>query len=249
MIKKKRLIVLKFGTTCVCNVDTLQIREDWMQSVAKDVKELIEAGNRVIIFSSGGLATGKKRGASYIKDEVLLQNKNILGALGLSELLFRWQKNFNTVGLPTATLTIREEDIESTSICNLITKLVDNGITPIINENIPLQTSFNNDELAAMICQRSNASQFILFTDTDGIFTDNPKTNPDAKHLKEININETNIILDDKNSGLGSGGMKSKLKSAIKVKKTGIETIIANGTDIHPIQNLKIIGKFTTLKE
>ncbi|MCG8332441.1 MAG: hypothetical protein MI974_32445 [Chitinophagales bacterium] len=244
----KKRIVLKFGTTSVCNVDTLDIREDWVQSVAYDVKELLDTGAEVIIFSSGGLATGKKRGRPFLKEQQL-QNKNLLGAIGLNELLYKWQKNFDIIGLPTATLAIREEDVSTTSVCTLIAEMTTNGIVPIINENIPLQDDFNNDELAATICQNLNASQFVLFTDTDGIFTDNPKTNPDAKHLKEIDINDVDINLGGETSGLGSGGMKAKLASAIKVKKTGVDTIIANGTDLHPLKNLKMVGKYTLLKE
>jgi len=97
----------------------------------KFAEELIANGNRVIIFSSGGLATGKKRGKNALKDNLLLQNKNLLGALGLSELLFKWQKSFDKVGLPSATLTIREEDIETTPICKLIAEMIENGITQI----------------------------------------------------------------------------------------------------------------------
>lgn len=241
------MIVLKFGTTSVCDIKTLEIREDWIQSVAKDVKELRDAGNQIIIFTSGGLATGKKRIKQYLKEEQILQNKNLLGAIGLSELLFKWQKNFEIIGIQTATLTIREEDIESTQVCRLITAMVENGIVPIINENIPLQMNFNNDELAAKICGKLKASRFVLFTDTDGIFTDNPKTNQNAKHLKTININEINIGLEEEHAELGSGGMKAKLDSAIKVKRKGIETIIANGTTFHPIRNLANEEKHTIL--
>ena len=244
---KKQRIVLKFGTASVCNVDTLEIREDWIQSVAYDVKELLDTGTEVIIFSSGGLATGKKRGHPFLTDQQL-QNKNLLGAIGLTELLYKWQKNFDFTGLPAATLAIREEDVSTTSVCALIVEMVSNGIVPIINENIPLQNDFNNDELAATICQNLNASQFVLFTDTDGIFTDNPKTNPDARHLKTIDINDVNVNLGGETSGLGSGGMKAKLASAIKVKKTGVDTMIANGTDLHPLKNLKIEGKYTLLR-
>lgn len=247
-MNKNELIVLKFGTTSVCNVDTLEIREDWMHSVAIDIRELIAQGNRVVIFSSGGLATGIKRGRRSLQNDLLLENKNLLGALGLSELLHTWQKCFDKINLPTTTLTVREEDIETTPVCDLISDMTMHGIVPIINENIPLQTSFNNDELAAKICSRLHASKFVLFTDTDGIFTDNPKTNPNARHLKEININALSISVAEEESSLGSGGMKAKLKSAAKVKRQGIETIIANGVDLHPLRNLEIAEKHTILK-
>lgn len=246
---KDNIMVLKFGTTSVCDIKTLQIREDWIQTVAKDVKLLIEKGTKVVVFTSGGLATGLKRGNILLNNKKLLKNKNIIGAIGLSELLFKWQKNFEKIGIQAATLTIREEDIESTSICELIQKMIENEIVPIINENIPLQENFNNDELAAKICKKIKATKFVLFTDTDGIFTDNPKTNPNAKHLNEININSVNINLGNNNSNLGTGGMEAKLESAIQVKKQGIDTIIANGLNLHPISNLENQQKHTVLKD
>ena len=103
---ENELIVLKFGTSSVCDSETLAIREDWIQTVAKDVKQLIEQGNQVVIFTSGGLATGKKNSQNHANKKTLLQNKPLLGALGLSELLFKWQQNFAVVGLPAACLTI-----------------------------------------------------------------------------------------------------------------------------------------------
>lgn len=242
------MIVLKFGTTSVCDVDTLEVREDWIQSVAKEVKSLLEAGEQTVIFSSGGLATGRKRLQEQLPVEQLFKNKNLLGAVGLSELLFKWQKNFELVGVPTATLVIREEDLALTEVCELIKMMAGNGIIPIINENIPLQSHFNNDELAAKICRLLNADQFVLFTDTDGVFTDNPKTNPQAKHLQEINIYDVNIGLEQQQAGLGSGGMKAKLASAIKVRQEGIATIITNGTDFYPIRNLQNEAKCTGLE-
>ncbi len=245
---KNELIILKFGTTSVCNTETLAIREDWIQTVAEDVKQLIEEGNQVVIFTSGGLATGRKNFKRHDNKSSLLQNKNLLGALGLSELLFKWQQNFELVGLQAAGLTIREEDVATTAIIDLIQEMLVHGIIPVINENIPLQTGFNNDELAATVCKAIKATKFILFTDTDGVFTDNPKTNPNAEHLDLLNINELNIKFNKNSLCLGTGGMEAKLIAASKIKKIGIDTIITNGVDLHPILNLNHQQKYTLLE-
>lgn len=244
---ENELIVLKFGTSSVCNTETLAIRGDWIQTVAEDVKRLIEQGNQVVIFTSGGLATGKKRIGRQDNKEVIFQNKNLLAALGLSELLFKWQQNFELVGLPAACLTIREEDVATTAVIELIQEMLAQGIIPVINENIPLQTAFNNDELAATVCRQLKATKFILFTDTNGVFTDNPKTNPTAKHFKTLNINELNIDFNEILLTLGNGGMEAKLVAASKIKRLGIDTVITNGIDLHPISNLKNPQKYTLL--
>nr|WP_299073628.1 hypothetical protein [uncultured Allomuricauda sp.] len=247
---KNELIVLKFGTTSVCDKNTMKIKEKWIKSVGEEVKKLKEKGNKVIIFTSGGLATGRRETIEIQPDNhEIYQNKRALGAIGLSKLLYKWQENFSRIGLLTATLTIREEDIDTTAICDLIMELAENEVVPIINENIPLQKDFNNDELASKICKKIGASKFILFTDTDGIFTDNPKTNPQAGQLETINIDDIDINLTENKSGLGSGGMREKLNSAIKVKTDGIDTIIANGVNLFPISNLGIRGKHTVLEK
>lgn len=248
ILLKNELIVLKFGTTSVCDQETLAIREDWIQTVAKDVRQLVNQGNQIVIFTSGGLATGRKRIQRQSITQEVLADKNILGALGLSELLFKWEQNFTKIGLSAAGLVIRKEDVSGTSIIKVIRNMLDHGIIPIINENIPLQTNFNNDELAATVCQALEATKFILFTDTDGVYSDNPKTNPNAKRLNTLNINELNIKFNKNSLPLGSGGMEAKIIAASKIKRLGIATIITNGVDFHPISNLNKQQKYTLLE-
>lgn len=249
MALENELIVLKFGTTSVCDSDTLEIREDWIKTVAQDIKELQAQGNKVIVFSSGGLATGKKNLSKKGTDSTLMESKKILGVLGLSELLFKWQKNFEAEGMLAGTIAMRSQDIESTKVCELIQTLIGHGIVPIINENIGLQEKYDNDGLASQICTKVGATLFVLFTDTDGVYTDNPKSNPDAKPIKQLKIDMKGIIVDENENDLGSGGMKAKLQSAIQVKRGGIRTIIANGTSFHPLNNLKNSGRYTELIE
>ena len=242
-----QLLVVKFGTTSVCEPESLKIREDWIQSVASDIKLRLLEGTKVVIFTSGGLATGRRRLAKFDPGLPLPDHPKLLGAIGLNELLYTWQKNFDRVGLSTAPLSIREEDLDSTDICDLIKEMTTRNIIPIINENIPLQNHFNNDSLAAMICKKIGATRFILFTDTDGVYTDNPKTNPKAVQLEELSIEKLDIGLEDTADSLGSDGMRAKLSSAIKVKEQGIDTLIANGTALYPISRLTSRKGFTRL--
>lgn len=242
-----QLLVVKFGTTSVCESESLKIKEDWIQSVAMDIKSLLAKSTKVVVFTSGGLATGRRRIAQFEHSSLPSNNPRLLGAIGLTELLYTWQKNFDLVGLSTAPLSIREEDLDNTEICSLIQEMTALNIIPIINENIPLQSHFNNDSLAANICKKVGATRFILFTDTDGVFTDNPKTNPKAIQLEELSIKKLDIGLEDTADSLGSGGMRAKLSSAIKVKAQGIDTLIANGTVLHPISRLTSRKGFTSL--
>ncbi len=86
-----------------------------------------------------------------------------------------------------------------------------------------------------------------MFTDTNGVFSDNPKTNPTAKHLKTLNINELNIDFNEILLTLGNGDMEAKLVVASKIKRIGVDTIITNGVDLYPISNLKNAQKYTLL--
>lgn len=249
MKEDTELLIVKFGTTSVCDLPSLDIKEDWIQSVGEDIKVLLAKGIKVVVFTSGGLATGRKRLKKFDQPSSLFENPNLLGAIGLTALLHAWQKNFDLVGLPNATLSIREEDLETTDICSLIQEMTRHNIVPIINENIPLQHHFNNDALAANFCKKVGATRFILFTDTDGVFSDNPKTNSTAIQLPELSIAQFDIGLQDTTDSPGSGGMRAKLSAAIKVKEQGIETLIANGTILHPISGLDDRKRYTRLVE
>lgn len=242
-----KISVLKFGTTSVCDTATMAIRHAWMQTVAHDIRTLLAQGQQIIVFSSGGLATGRlltKHAQASSKD---VFSKQLLGAVGLSELLYHWQQCLAQEQVVAAPMLIRRDDLENTEVIRVIKDLLDKGIVPVINENIPLQTTFDNDSLAAAVCQAVAADQFILFTDTNGVYSDNPKHNANAHHLSELNINTLSITTKSSDAGLGSGGMQAKLAAAIRIKRLGVYTIIANGQDKHPLSNVQIPGKHTVL--
>ena len=153
--------------------------------------------------------------------------------------MHQWRKAFQAQDLHIGQLLLTKDDFEnehrSLNIRNTLFTLVDEGVIPIINENDSV--SFDeikigdNDNLSALTAILWSADMLILFSDIDGVFSDNPKTNPDAKLIetvqsipelrKSITIGETNAF--------GTGGMETKIQAAEKVTEYGINMLLANG--------------------
>ena len=153
--------------------------------------------------------------------------------------MHQWRKAFQKQDLHIGQLLLTKDDFKnehrSLNIRNTLFTLVDEGVVPIINENDSV--SFDeikigdNDNLSALTAILWSADLLILFSDIDGVYSDNPKTNPDAKLIetvesipelrKSIKIGETNAF--------GTGGMETKIQAAEKVTEYGIEMLLANG--------------------
>jgi len=166
--------------------------------------------------------------------------RQALCSIGQVELMHQWRKAFQKQGLHIGQLLLTKDDFKnehrSLNIRNTLFTLVDEGVVPIINENDSV--SFDeikigdNDNLSALTAILWSADLLILFSDIDGVYSDNPKTNPDAKLVdevtsipelrKEIKIGDTNAF--------GTGGMETKLQAAEKVTAYGIHMLLANGS-------------------
>ena len=127
---------------------------------------------------------------------------------------------------------------------NTLFTLVDEGVIPIINENDSVTFDEirigDNDNLSALTAVLWNADLLVLFSDIDGVFTDNPKKNPDAQLIEQVtNISElrTQIIIGETNS-FGSGGMETKLEAAERTTSYGIPMILANGGKPQALEQL-----------
>ena len=127
---------------------------------------------------------------------------------------------------------------------NTLFTLVDEGVIPIINENDSVTfdeiSIGDNDNLSALTAILWSADLLILFSDIDGVYTDNPKSNPDAKLVELVDDVETlkkNIVIGETNS-FGTGGIATKLEAAVRATEYGIPMILANGSHHNVLQNL-----------
>lgn len=245
-IKNSRKIVIKIGSNTLAKEDGTQNTE-FMAGFAKQCKNLIDSGKQIVLVSSGAQVAGIStvNGWARKKD---VHYKQALCSIGQVELMHQWRKAFQQQNLHIGQLLLTKDDFEndhrSLNIRNTLFTLVDEGIVPIINENDSV--SFDeikigdNDNLSALTAILWSADTLILFSDIDGIYTDNPKTNPQAQLIdtvtsipdlrKSIKIGETNSF--------GTGGIETKIQAAEKVTEYGIEMILANGGKTDALVNL-----------
>lgn len=238
VIKGSRKIVIKIGSNTLALPDGTQNTE-FMASFAAQCAELIKQGKQIILVSSGAQVAGVSTTKEWARKKDV-HYRQALCSIGQVELMHQWRKAFQKEGLHIGQLLLTKDDFKnehrSLNIRNTLFTLVDEGVVPIINENDSV--SFDeikigdNDNLSALTAILWSADLLILFSDIDGVYSDNPKTNSDAKLIeevtsvpelrKEIKIGDTNAF--------GTGGMETKLQAAEKVTAYGIHMLLANGS-------------------
>lgn len=238
VIKGSRKIVIKIGSNTLALPDGTQNTE-FMASFAQQCAELIKQGKQIILVSSGAQVAGVSTTKEWARKKDV-HYRQALCSIGQVELMHQWRKAFQKQGLHIGQLLLTKDDFKnehrSLNIRNTLFTLVDEGVVPIINENDSV--SFDeikigdNDNLSALTAILWSADLLILFSDIDGVYSDNPKTNPDAKLIEEVNsVPELRkeIKIGDTNA-FGTGGMETKLQAAEKVTAYGIHMLLANGS-------------------
>ena len=236
-IKSSRKIVIKIGSNTLALPDGTQ-NTQFMASFAKQRKNLIDQGKQLVIVSSGAQVSGVSTLKEWARKKDL-HFRQALCAIGQVELMAQWRKAFNEQGLHIGQILLTKEDFEdnnrSLNIRNTLFTLADEGVVPIINENDSVSTlEFSigdHDNLAALTSILWSADLLILFSDIDGIFTDNPKVNKNAKLVevvKSIPELRKTIHIGDANS-FGTGGIETKIQAAEKTTVYGIPMLLANG--------------------
>lgn len=236
-VKNARKIVIKIGSNTLAKADGTQNTE-FMSSFAAQCAELIKMGKQIVVVSSGAQVAGVSTTKEWARKKDV-HYRQALCSIGQVELMHQWRKAFGAQNIHIGQLLLTKDDFEnehrSLNIRNTLFTLVDEGVVPIINENDSV--SFDeikigdNDNLSALTAILWSADLLILFSDVDGIYTDNPKTNKDAKWVesvesipelrKQIKIGGTN--------NFGTGGMETKIQAAEKVTEYGIQMLLANG--------------------
>ena len=231
--------VIKAGSSLVSgNHEGVNI--DFISKLASQIDSLRKNKQEVIIISSGAVAKGMNDlGLEKRPDQLaMLQACAAVGQRGISEI---YQKTFEKLGYTTGQVLITHDDIANRTrylnAKNTIEKLLELGIIPIVNENDCVATeeiSFgDNDRLGAALAGLIRADRFVMLTDQDGIFTDDPSKNKKAKLLGLINLDDENIDLSQQlnsTSGLlGRGGMKTKIEAARISLNSGAATWVVSG--------------------
>ena len=236
-LKDARKIVIKIGSNTLAKEDgTINI--EFMLDFAAQCASLIKQGKQIILVSSGAQVAGVSTTKEWARKKDV-HYRQALCAIGQVELMHQWRKAFQKQELHIGQLLLTKDDFEnehrSLNIRNTLFTLVDEGVVPIINENDSVSYDEikigDNDNLSALTAILWSADMLVLFSDVDGIYSDNPKTNQNAKLIETVDsIPELrkSIIIGETNA-FGTGGMETKIQAAEKVTEYGIQMLLANG--------------------
>ncbi len=250
-------IVIKIGTSTLAYASGhLHIRR--VEELCRVISDIKNAGNEIILVSSGaiGMGVGKLGLPCRPKD---IPTKQAAAAVGQCELMYTYDKLFGEYNHTVAQLLITGADIENEArhrnFSNTITRLLELGVLPIINENDTLATEEivigDNDTLAAIVAKSVNAQLLVLLSDIDGLYTADPHKDPAAELIPLVTRLDEHILslAGGNGSDLGTGGMVTKLNAAKICLACGCDMVIANGADplhLYDITDGKPVGtKFT----
>jgi glutamate 5-kinase len=236
---KKHVIVIKFGTS-VLTAGEQSLNKPRMVELVRQCSELIKQGHQLVLVSSGAVAAGRTELKQQCGNS--LGEKQMLAAIGQSQLMNLWQSLFQIYDISVAQMLLTRADIEHRerylTARDTLTELIKHSIVPIINENDAVATTEikvgDNDNLSAMVSILANANKLILLTDQAGLFTADPRSNPDAILINEVLKVDSKLmsLAGDTGTSLGTGGMATKLQAADIAQRAGIETTIARGSDV-----------------
>lgn len=230
-------IAVKVGTSTLAHsTGHLNIRH--VEDLCKVLSDLKNAGNEVILISSGAIGMGMGK-LSLSKRPDDMPTKQAAAAVGQCELMYTYDKLFSEYNHTVAQLLITSPDIldneRGKNFKNTMLRLLELGALPIINENDTVATEEisvgDNDTLSALVAKSCEAELLVLLSDIDGLYTADPHKDKDAKLIEVVNEITPEIIAmaGGKGSSLGTGGMATKLKAAQICTESGIDMIIANG--------------------
>ncbi|GGI83123.1 glutamate 5-kinase [Shewanella hanedai] len=240
-----RRVVVKLGTS-VLTSGSKKLDKAHMVELARQMSVLMQAGVEVVLCTSGAIAAGREHlGYPELPDTVA--NKQLLAAVGQSQLILAWSQLFSIYGLHVGQLLLTKADLHDRerylNARDSLNALLKNGIVPIINENDAVATNEikvgDNDNLSARAALLCHADLLILLTDQLGLFDSDPRSNPEAKLIKQVvNIDDSlRQLAGGAVSGLGTGGMATKLEAADIARRAGIEVVIASGQRTQVILN------------
>src|SRR5438874_3002980 len=242
-IRDARRIVVKLGSNLFFN-DAGVIALGRIFSFIEDIAAARLAGRQIIVVSSGAVALGAD--ALKMKPATAsLAQKQALAAVGQSRLMNLYEQGFAKYGLTAAQVLLTEEDFSSRkrylNLRHTLATLLDMGVITVINENDTVSTteleiserspSFgDNDKLSALVMSKLEAAVLVLLSDVDGLFTDNPRENPKAEFIPEVQEITAEIeAVAGRKSARGRGGMATKLQAARIAMNSGGIAIVANG--------------------
>ncbi|KAJ3753184.1 glutamate 5-kinase [Lentinula raphanica] len=231
-------IVIKLGTSSIVHEETHQPLLSTLSSVVETVVHLRKHGHKVVLVSSGAIGVGLKR-MNVARKPKSLAGKQALAAIGQGRLIALYDELFGHLEQPIAQVLLTRGDISDRTrylnAVNTLNELLSMGVVPIVNENDTISVSEikfgDNDTLSAITSSMIHADYLFLLTDVDGLYTANPRKDPNAKQIEvvtSISAIRTQVSTTTLGSSLGTGGMETKIIAAEIATGAGVTTVITS---------------------
>ena len=249
-LKDKKRIVVKIGSSSLQHPQTGELDYIKLEILVRELCNLKNQGKDVVLVTSGAIAQGRR--AMHLSDEDFSQNriamKQACAAIGQARLMMTYERIFAEYNQVTAQILLTKntvvDNLNRYNAHNTFTQLLKMGVIPVVNENDTVATyelELDNDTLSAIVAALIGADLLILLSDIDGLYTDDPRKNPDAKFVdlvEELNDSHRNMAKNSTGSSVGTGGMNTKLTAARIATRAGADMLIANSRDVRIIHRL-----------
>lgn len=258
LLKDKKRIVIKIGSSSLMHENTEKLNLMKIEKLVRILVDIKNSGKEVILVSSGAIAVGKSTIGLHNRPDGL-PVKQACAAIGQAKLMMVYQKIFAEYSTIAAQVLLTKNtvlnDVSRKNVENTFNELLQLGAVPIVNENDSVstyeieqvQTFGDNDRLSAIVASILEADLLILLSDIDGMYTDDPNKNPEARFISQVdNIDDKleNMGKASSGSGVGTGGMAAKIAAAKIATASGADMVITNGNNVENIVSV-ISGKDT----
>ncbi len=244
-LTQAKRIVVKIGSSLL--VEDGDLRVHWLHMLAQDIYALGEEGPQIIVVSSGAIALGAAKLGLPQGGRANLADAQAAAAVGQIELGRSWSQALSQFGLTAAQLLVSLGDLEDRrrylNASATLERLLEAGAVPVVNENDSVATEEirfgDNDRLAARVAQAADADAILLLSDVDGLYDRDPNE-PGAQLIDRVEGITPDVLAmasTASSSGMGSGGMASKLQAAQIAERGGIMLAIINGKPLSPLAN------------
>ncbi len=247
--KNKQRIVVKIGSSSLQHEETGDLDYIKLEVLVRELCDLRNQGKDVILVTSGAIAVGRKA-VGIPKNEKSISVKQACAAIGQAQLMMIYQKLFSEYNQVTAQVLMTKNtivnDLSRFNAHNTFSELLRLGVIPIVNENdtvatYEIESIGDNDTLSAIVASLVDADLLILLSDIDGLYTDDPNQNEQAEFIEFVDELNEDLLTMGKNSsssGVGTGGMNTKLSAAKIATASGADMVIANGKDVRILHRI-----------
>ena len=246
-LKDKKRIVVKVGASSLIHVETGELDLIKVEHLVRELTDLRSKGKDVILVTSGAIGVGSKA-AGFKEKPDTVPLKQACAAIGQARLMMIYQKFFAEYNQVTAQVLMTRNTMLNANnrrnAQNTFEELLALGAIPVVNANDSISTfeilHGDNDTLSAVVVSLVGADLLILLSDINGLYTDNPSTNPDAKFVPFVDMvdDELKDMGKESASGVGTGGMATKLIAAELATSAGADMVIANGRNMNVIHKI-----------